>query len=88
MEKRDELLMMFPGNYTWSAAVRSAIGSAIGGGGEIGEIYRVCAALKEKAGDNAGRVPQVGAKSGVGQGLKRRSRFSSDGRQSHITNAE
>lgn len=52
MDQRDELLMMFPGNYTWSAAVRSAIGSSIGGGGEIGEIYKVCAALKERAGDN------------------------------------
>lgn len=52
MDQRDELLTMFPGNYTWSAAVRSAIGSSIGGGGEIGEIYRVCAALKERAGDN------------------------------------
>lgn len=52
MAQRDELLMMFPGNYTWSAAVRSAIGSSIGGGGEIGEIYKVCAALKERAGDN------------------------------------
>ncbi len=52
MDQRDGLLMMFPGNYTWSAAVRSVIGSAIGGGGEIGEIYQVCAALKEKAGDN------------------------------------
>ena len=53
MDQRDELLVMFPGNYTWSGAVRSAIGSSIGGGGEIGEIYRVCAALKERAGDNA-----------------------------------
>ena len=53
MEQKDDLLMMFPGNYTWSAAVRSAIGSALGGGGEIGEIYKVCAALKEKSGDGA-----------------------------------
>ena len=53
MDNRDELLTMFPGNYTWSAAVRSAIGSAIGGGGEIGEIHRVCAALKKRVGDNA-----------------------------------
>ena len=49
----DEVLMMFPGNYTWSAAVRGAIGASIGGGGEIGEIYKVCAALKGRAGDNA-----------------------------------
>ncbi len=53
MAQQDELLMMFPGNYTWSGAVRGAIGASIGGGGEIGEIYRVCAALKPKAGDNA-----------------------------------
>jgi alpha-beta hydrolase superfamily lysophospholipase len=49
----DEVIMMFPGNYTWSAAVRGAIGSSIGGGGEIGEIYKVCAALKGRSGDNA-----------------------------------
>jgi len=53
MPPQDELLMMFPGNYTWSAAVRGAIGASIGGGGEIGEIYRVVAALKAKPGDNA-----------------------------------
>ncbi len=53
MDSREELLAIFPGNYTWSAAVRGAIGSAIGGGGEIGEIHRVCAALKERVGDNA-----------------------------------
>ncbi|MFH1639795.1 MAG: alpha/beta fold hydrolase [Chloroflexota bacterium] len=52
MDRRDEVFMMFLGNYTWSAAVRSAIASSIGGGGELGEIYRVCAALKEKSGDN------------------------------------
>jgi len=49
----DEVFMMFPGDYTWSEAVRAAIGSSIGGGGEIGEIYRVCAALKGRSGDNA-----------------------------------
>lgn len=48
----DEVLMIFPGSYTWSAAVRGAIGASIGGGGEIGEIYKVCAALKGKLGDN------------------------------------
>lgn len=53
MPPQDELLMMFPGNYTWSAAVRGAIGASIGGGGEIGEIYKVVAALKAKPGDNA-----------------------------------
>ena len=53
MDQRDDLLVIFPGNYTWSGAVRSAIGSSVGGGGEIGEIYKVCAALKERVGDNA-----------------------------------
>ena len=52
MDRRNESFMMFPGNYTWSAAIRSAIGSSIGGGGEIGEIYQVCVALKERSGDN------------------------------------
>jgi alpha-beta hydrolase superfamily lysophospholipase len=45
--------MMFPGDYTWSAAVRGAIGASIGGGGELGEINKVCVALKGKSGDNA-----------------------------------
>jgi dipeptidyl aminopeptidase/acylaminoacyl peptidase len=45
---QDELLTMFPGNYTWSGAVRGAIGASIGGGSEIGEVYRVVSALKAK----------------------------------------
>ena len=46
-------LMMFPGNYTWSAAVRGAIAGFPNGGGDMGEVYKVCAALQGKAGDNA-----------------------------------
>jgi dipeptidyl aminopeptidase/acylaminoacyl peptidase len=45
--------MMFPKNYTWSAAVRGAVSGLPHGGGDMGEIYKVCAALKGKAGDNA-----------------------------------
>lgn len=45
--------MMFPENYTWSSAVVSTISCSSWGGGEIGEIYRVCAALKGRVGDNA-----------------------------------
>ncbi len=46
-------LMMFPGNYTWSAAVRGVISGMPRGGGDMGEVYKVCAALQDKAGDNA-----------------------------------
>jgi len=45
-------LMMFPGNYTWSAAVRGAIAGFPNGGGDLGEVYKVCAALHGKASDN------------------------------------
>jgi dienelactone hydrolase len=45
--------MMFPGNYTWSAAIRGAISGFAFGGGDMGEVYKVCAALKDKVGDNA-----------------------------------
>jgi dienelactone hydrolase len=48
-----ETLMMFPGNYTWSSAVRGVISGFPNGGGDMGEVYRVCAALHGKAGDNA-----------------------------------
>jgi len=53
MKASPETLMMFPGSYTWSAAVRGAISGLPYGGGEMGEIYKVCAALQGKAGDNA-----------------------------------
>ena len=36
----DEVLMMFPGNYTWSAAVRGAIGASIGGEGRSARSIR------------------------------------------------
>ena len=44
---------IFPGNYTWSGAVRGAISTFANGGGDMGEVYKVCAALQGKAGDNA-----------------------------------
>ena len=47
-----ETFTMFPGNYTWSAAVRGAISSCMYGGGDLGEIYKVCAALQGKVGQN------------------------------------
>jgi len=43
--------MMFPEHYTWSAAVVSAIGSSRWGGGEVGEISKVCAALRGRVGE-------------------------------------
>jgi dienelactone hydrolase len=48
-----ETFVMFPGDYTWSAAVRGAIATCMYGGGDLGEIYMVCAALQRKEGDNA-----------------------------------
>ncbi|HYB21816.1 MAG TPA: twin-arginine translocation signal domain-containing protein [Thermodesulfobacteriota bacterium] len=48
-----ETFMMFPGNYTWSAAIRGSIATCMYGGADLGEIYKVCAALEGKAGDNA-----------------------------------
>src|SRR5579864_498261 len=46
-------LTIFPRNYTWSAAVRFAIATLPNGGGDMGEVYKVCAALQGKEGDNA-----------------------------------
>ena len=46
-------LMMFPGDYTWSSAVRGTIAGFPNGGGDMGEVYKVCAALQGKAGDNS-----------------------------------
>ncbi len=51
--KRDEAFMMFPGNYTWSAAARGAIAASIGGGGELGEIFKVCSALQDRVGNGS-----------------------------------
>ncbi len=44
-------LMMFPDHYTWSAAVISTIASSAWGGSDIGEVYKVCAALKGRVGN-------------------------------------
>lgn len=57
MEKKDWLeqdhFMVFPDDYTWSTKVLSVVGTSTWGGGEIGEIYKVCAALQGRVGDNA-----------------------------------
>jgi FrsA-like alpha/beta hydrolase family protein len=52
-ERRDESFMMFPSNYTWSAAIRGVIATSLWGGADLGEIYKVVASLKAHAGDNA-----------------------------------
>ncbi|MBV8837461.1 MAG: alpha/beta hydrolase [Alphaproteobacteria bacterium] len=49
----DTSLMLFPGNYTWSAAIRGVIATSLWGGADLGEVYKVVAALKARAGDNA-----------------------------------
>src|SRR5580700_7170880 len=51
-EKPDLSFMMFPGNYTWSAAIRMVIASELWGGADLGEIYKVVAALKPDVGKN------------------------------------
>ena len=45
--------MLFPENYTWYSAALIAVGASAWGGSEIGEIHRVCAALKGREGDGA-----------------------------------
>jgi dipeptidyl aminopeptidase/acylaminoacyl peptidase len=50
-EAREESFMMFPGNYTWSAAVRGAIATSLWGGSDLGEIHKVTTALKARVGD-------------------------------------
>ena len=50
-ERQEESFMMFPGNYTWSAAVRGVIATSLWGGSDLGEIYKVANALKGHAGD-------------------------------------
>jgi hypothetical protein len=47
----DQAFMMFPGNYTWSEAARAPIESSLWGGGELGEIFKVCSALREAVGN-------------------------------------
>src|SRR6202045_5042326 len=50
-ERREESLMLFPGNYTWSAAVRGVIATSLWGGSDLGEVYKVVAALKPRIGE-------------------------------------
>jgi hypothetical protein len=50
-ERGEASLMLFPGNYTWSAAVRGAIATSLWGGADLGEVYKVVAALKGRAGE-------------------------------------
>jgi dipeptidyl aminopeptidase/acylaminoacyl peptidase len=52
-ERPDTSLMLFPGNHTWSAAIRGVIATSLWGGADLGEVYKVVAALKQHAGDNA-----------------------------------
>jgi dipeptidyl aminopeptidase/acylaminoacyl peptidase len=51
--KEKDWFMMFPEDYNWSVAAIIAISSSSWGGGEIGEIYKVCASLKGRVGDNS-----------------------------------
>jgi dienelactone hydrolase len=60
-EKSDLSFTMFPGNYTWSAAIRMVIASELWGGAELGEIYRVVAALKPDTGKHAAWFEQWSA---------------------------
>jgi hypothetical protein len=60
-EKPDLSFMMFPGNYTWSAATRMVIASELWGGADLGEIYKVSAALKPDVGKNAAWFEQWSA---------------------------
>jgi hypothetical protein len=48
---REESFMMFPGNYTWSAAMRGAIATSLWGGSDLGEVQKVATALKSRVGD-------------------------------------
>jgi dipeptidyl aminopeptidase/acylaminoacyl peptidase len=50
-ERAEASLMLFPGNYTWSAAVRGVIATSLWGGADLGEVYKVVAALKGRAGE-------------------------------------
>jgi dipeptidyl aminopeptidase/acylaminoacyl peptidase len=60
-EKPALSFMMFPGNYTWSAATRMVIASEMWGGADMGEIYKVSAALKSDVGNNAAWFEQWSA---------------------------
>ena len=37
-ERAEASLMLFPGNYTWSAAVRGVIATSLWGGADLGEV--------------------------------------------------
>jgi dipeptidyl aminopeptidase/acylaminoacyl peptidase len=50
-ERAEASLMLFPGNYTWSAATRGVIATSLWGGADLGEVYKVVAALKGRAGE-------------------------------------
>lgn len=50
-ERGEASLMLFPGNYTWSAAIRGVIATSLWGGADLGEVYKVVAALKGRAGE-------------------------------------
>ena len=52
-QEREASLMLFPGNYTWSAASRGVIATSLWGGADLGEVYKVVAALKSRAGEGA-----------------------------------
>jgi dipeptidyl aminopeptidase/acylaminoacyl peptidase len=60
-EKSDLAFMMFPGNYTWSAAIRGVVASEMWGGADLGEITKVVAALKPDIGNNAAWFAQWSA---------------------------
>jgi dipeptidyl aminopeptidase/acylaminoacyl peptidase len=60
-EKPPLSFMMFPGNYTWSAATRMVIASELWGGADLGEIYKVSSALKPDTGNNAAWFEQWSA---------------------------
>src|ERR1700730_10611885 len=80
-ERAEASLMLFPGNYTWSAATRGAIATSLWGGADLGEVYKVVAALKDRAGEGpawfaawsamgeeGARAPPGGAGQGGGAG--------------------
>jgi len=60
-ERAEGSLMLFPGNYTWSAAIRGVIATSLWGGADLGEVYKVVAALKGRAGDGPAWFAEWGA---------------------------
>src|SRR5262252_2266669 len=52
-ERADASLMLFPGNYTWSAAIRGVIATSLWGGADLGEVYKVVSALRGRAGEGS-----------------------------------